>query len=91
MRRLIPHGCCIILIMLWQRANLVKPFTKRFVRCCVSSKVDDKSVKKKLVPLPAGVKHNLRDASTDVYLVCDTNLVIDYDHACNYGEGKILG
>ena len=48
-------------------------------------------MKKKLVPLPAGVKHNLRDASTDVYLVCDTNLVIDYDHACNYGEGKILG
>ena len=88
MRRLIPRVSCIILIMLLQGAK--RFLTPRFARRCLSSKVADESVKK-LQPLPAGVKQNLRDTSTDVYLVCDTNMVIDYDDASSRGDGKIAG
>ena len=67
---------------MWQvRANLVKvSLAKRFVRRCFSSKVADKSGGKLSTICE---EQSLHDASTDVYLVCDTNLVIDYDLTIN--------
>ena len=62
------------------RANLAKAsLAKRFVRRCFSSyQVADKSEKK--LPIICE-EQSLQDASSDVYLVCDTNLIIDYDLA----------
>ena len=54
---------------MWRaRANQVK----RFGRLCFSSKAQKRQ-------LP---EQSLHDADPDVYLVCDSNMVIDYAQAC---------
>ena len=71
---------------MWQtRANL-RPLVvnaKRFVRRCFSSKVQARPGLGTQLE-----EQSLHHAPSDVFLVCDTNLVIDYEMACKDDPGN---